>query len=131
MLVVALTVLAPVIGCDGSGCPCCELPRVAIDWIIEIDSEPVPDPITEYPIFIDVGVTVRSLENGAPAPDGLIVTLNVSPGSFVGGESEVERSLVDGGTAATLQVDAPGSYRLSVTIEGQVRTASVIINVGP
>jgi len=131
MLVAALTTLAPVIGCDRGGCRCCGVPRVTLDWIVEIDAAPVPDPITEYPILIGVNVRVRSLENDGPAPDGLIVNLSVSPGSFVGGESELERSLVNGRTSATIQVDAPGSYRFSVTVEGEGRTASVIINVDP
>jgi hypothetical protein len=100
------------------------------DWIVEIDSSPVPDPITEYPIFVDVSVEVRSLENGTPAPDGHIVTLKVSPGSFIGGVSEVERSLVGGGTSATIQADGPGSYRFSVTTEGGGRTSWIIIDIG-
>lgn len=131
MLVVAVTALAPAIGCDSGGCPCCDLPRAVHDWIIEIDSAPLPDPITEYPIFIDVSVVVRSLENGSLAPDGLLVTLTVSPGSFVGGGSEVERYLVDGGTSATLQADAPERYQLSVTVEGEGRTVWFVIDVGP
>lgn len=130
MVAAALTTLAPATGCDSGGCPCCDLPRASNDWIIEIDAGLVPDPVTEYPIFIDVDVEVRSLENGGPAPDGLVVTLTVSPGRFIGGGSEVERSLVEGGTSATIQADAPGSYRFSVTVEGQGRTAWIVINVG-
>jgi hypothetical protein len=129
-LVVAMATLAPVIGCDGGGCPCCDLPHVQNDWIIEIHSSPVPDPITEYPVLVDVRVEVRSLENGTPAPDGQIATLTVSPGSFIGGQSVVERSLADGGATATIQADAPGSYRLSVTVEGAARTAWILIDVG-
>jgi hypothetical protein len=131
MLVVASVALAPVVGCDSGGCPCCDLRRGVHDWIIEIDAAPVPDPINGYPVFIDVSVEVRSLENGSPAPDGLIVTLTVSPGSFVGGGSQVERSLVEGGTSATIEADAPGSYRLSVTEDGAGRTVWIIIDVGP
>jgi hypothetical protein len=101
------------------------------DWIIEIDAAPVPDPITGYPVFVGVGVEVRSLENGSPAPDGLVVTLTVSPGCFVGGESRIERPLVDGGTSATIRADAPASYRFSVTEEGAGRTAWIVIDVGP
>jgi hypothetical protein len=62
MLIPVLTTLAPVIGCDSDGCPCCDLPRITLDWIIEIDTAPVPDRITEYPILIGVSVDVRSLE---------------------------------------------------------------------
>jgi hypothetical protein len=131
MLVVASVVLAPVVGCDSGGCPCCDLPRGVHDWIIEIDAAPVPEPITAYPVFVDVGVEVRSLENGAPAPDGLVVTLTVSPGSFVGGESRIELSLVAGGTSATIRADAPGSYRFSATEESAGRTAWIVIDVGP
>lgn len=130
MLVVALSTLSPLIGCDGGGCPCCDLPRAVNDWIIEIDFAPIPNPITEYPIFINVSVEVRSLENGTPAPDGQVVILNVSPGSFISGESEVERSLVGGGTSATIRADGPGSYRFSVTAEGGGRTSWIIIDVG-
>jgi hypothetical protein len=65
------------------------------------------------------------------ASDGLTVTLTVSPGSFVGGESAIERSLMDGRTSATIQADAPGSYRLAVTVEDAGRTAWVTIDVGP
>ncbi|MEX1309729.1 MAG: hypothetical protein AB1Z65_04865 [Candidatus Sulfomarinibacteraceae bacterium] len=130
-LVAALATLAPAIGCDRGGCPCCDLPRGVHDWIIEIDAAPVPDPITGFPVFVDVSVEVRSLENGSPAPDGLVVTLTVSPGSFVGGGTQVERSLVDGGASATIRADAAGSYRLSVTEEGEGRTAWIVIDVGP
>jgi hypothetical protein len=131
MLVVASVVLVPLVGCDSGGCPCCDLPRGVHDWIIEIDAAPVPDPINGYPVFIDVSVEVRSVENGSPAPDGLIVTLTVSPGSFVGGGSQVERSLVDGGTSATIEAVAPGSYRLSVNEDGAGRTVWIVIDVGP
>lgn len=131
MLVLALTGLAPVVGCNGDGCPCCDLPRAVNDWIIEIDPAPIPDPITEYPIFIDVNVEVRSLENGTPASDGLIVTLTVSPGAFVGGGSEIQRSLLDGGTSATIQADGPGRYQLAVAVEDAGRTAWITIDVGP
>jgi hypothetical protein len=129
--VLALSLLVSLIGCDSGGCPCCDLPRAALDWIIEFELAPLPDPITEYPVFIDAGVEVRSLENGSPAPDGLIVTLTVSPGSFVGGGSEAARSLVAGRTSATIQVDTPGSYRFSATVEGQGRSAWIIIDIGP
>lgn len=130
MLILVLAAVAPGTGCDSDGCSCCDLPRGVNDWIIEIDAAPVPDPITGYPILIDVDVEVRSLENGTPAPDGLVVTLTVSPGSFVDGEPVVERFLVDGGTSATVQADAPGSYRVSVTVPGAERTAWITIDVG-
>jgi hypothetical protein len=130
VLALALTTLAPVVGCNGDGCPCCDLPRAVHDWIVEIHSAPMPDPITDYPIFIEVGVEVRSLENGTPAPDGLRVTLTVSPGAFVDGGSEIQRTLVDSGTSATIQADGPGSYQLAVTVEDAGRTAWITINVG-
>ncbi len=131
MLIVAVASLAPLIGCGGDDCPCCDLPRAVHDWIIEIDPAPIPVPITEYPIFIEVGIEVRSLENGTLASDGLTVTLTVSPGSFVGGGSEIERPLINGRTSATVQADAPGSYLLAVTVEDAGRTAWVTIDVGP
>ncbi len=114
-LLVALTALAPVTGCDDGGCPCCDLPRELNDW----------------PVFIEVAVEVRSLENGTPAPDGQTVTLTVSPGAFVGGGSEIVRALVDGRTTATIRAEAPGSYRFAVTVDGAVRTAWTLIDVGP
>ena len=131
LLFLAITTLIPVIGCGGDGCNYCDLPRAVHDWIIEIDPAPIPEPITGYPVFIDVDVEVRSLENGTPASDGLIVTLTVSPGAFVGGESEIQRFLVDGGTSATIQADGPGSYQLAVAVEDAGRTAWITINVGP
>jgi hypothetical protein len=130
-LLVALTALAPVTGCDDGGCPCCDLPRELNDWIIEIDPGPVPDPGNGFPVFIEVAVEVRSLENGTPAPDGQTVTLTVSPGAFVGGGSEIVRALVDGRTTATIRAEAPGSYRFAVTVDGAVRTAWTLIDVGP
>jgi len=129
-VVAAVATFASVIGCDGGGCPCCDLPRGVHDWMIEIHLAPIPDPITEVPVFIEFTVEVRSLENGTPAPDGLIVTLTVSPGSFVGGESEIERSLLNGGTSATIRADGPGTYRLAVTAGDDGRTAWATINVG-
>jgi len=74
--------------------------------------------------------TYEASKNGSPAPDGLIVDLRVSPGSFVGGESEIEQSLLNKRTSATIQISAPGSYWFSVTVKGEGRTASVLINVG-
>lgn len=117
-------------GCSDEDCGCCDLPAATRDWLIEITLGPIPDDIVAYPVFVDVWVKVRSLENGDPATDGLILTMTVSPGAFVGGGTTVERPLQRGGASATIRAEGPGSYRLTASMEGDARTVSTTFSIG-
>ncbi len=116
------------IGCD-DGCGC-DLPRIGRDWFIEIDLGSIPDNITEYPILVDVGVRVRSLENGDPPADGFVVALSISPGAFDNGLPEIELPLVNGRASATMRIGFAGVYELTVRPQGQETSTVTTFNVG-
>jgi len=115
-------------GCnDGRGC---DLPSGGRDWLILVELGHIPGHISEYPFFVNVHVEVRSLETGAAPPDGLVVALTISPGSFSNGQTEIELSLVNGRQSSTLKIDTAGSYELTATIEGDGRSAHTTFTVG-
>jgi len=115
-------------GCnDGSGC---DLPPGGRDWLIEVELGHIPSHISEYPFFVNVHLQVRSLETGNAPPDGLVVALTISPGSFSNGETEIQLPLVNGRQSSTLKIDTAGSYDLAATIEGDVRTVHASFTVG-
>lgn len=116
-------------GCnDGCGC---DLPTTGRDWRIEVTIGHIPSNIPEYPIFVDIHVQVWDLENGGVPPDGLMVALSISPGSFTDGQTEIELPLVNGRLSSTLLIDAAGDYELTVSIEGEGRVVHTNFNVGP
>jgi len=130
MLVILVCLSAGLLltGCnDGSGC---DLPSGLRDWLIEVDLGHFPNEITEYPIFVNFHLQVSSLETGQAPPDGLIVILSISPGSFLNGQAEIELPLVNGQLSSTLQIDSAGTYDLAVAIDGDARTVHTSFTVG-
>lgn len=119
-----------VVGCGGDGGCGCDLPCHTNDWHVDVTFGNVPDEIPSYPIFVDVTVNLLHLETGSAPPDGMMVTLSVSPGSFDNGLTEINQPLSNGRVSAVIQIDAPAAYRLTISIPGETRTVTVALNVG-
>jgi hypothetical protein len=116
-------------GCD-DGCECCNYPRQAHDWVVDVFVGSIPEPVPAYPFDLEVMVEVRSLENGNPAPDGVVVHLSISPGSFVSGESVLEVSTVSGRATAIVRIPEAGVYELSVRPGSDAQTVRTTFEVG-
>lgn len=99
-------------------------------WFIAIDVGRIPNGVTEYPILVDVEVEILNLDNGNPAADGSLVRLRVTPGSFDNDLPEIEKTLVDGQTTATLVISSPGSYDLEVEYPEGDSCATTCFSVG-
>lgn len=128
--VVSFAILMSLFGCGGDGGCGCDLPRRTNDWLIDIDFSHIPDVIAEYPIHVDITVHISHLENGGPAPDGLMVTLTIEPGSFDNGLTELRQPIAGGRVSTRAQIENPGNYTLTIEIPGESFSATATFSVG-
>jgi hypothetical protein len=117
------------VGCD-DGCECCDYPRRANDWYVEIIIGAIPDPVPGYPFDLRVIVEVWNAETGGRAPDGLIVDMSITPGSFVEGGAEIQVPLTSGRATAFVRIAEPGSYELSVRPDSDSQSVRTTFQIG-
>ncbi len=129
-VVVGFVMLVLLAGCGGDGGCGCDLPQRGRDWFIDITFSHIPDEIAEYPFFVNVGVQITNVETGSPAPDGLLVKLSISPGSFDNGQPEIQRTLINGRVSATVQADDAGVYELGILFVDESVTANKAFSIG-
>jgi len=130
IIVVCISAMLLANGCGGDGGCGCDLPRQTNDWLVDVTFGSVPNEIASYPIFVDVIVRFTHLETGDPPPDGMMVTLSISPGSFDNGVTEIDQPCTSGHVSAVITIDNPAVYSLGVSIRGEDRTVTATLDVG-
>ena len=124
-------VIVGIICVSAVGCSDNEVPNIIDDSFhfskmsMEIDTH-VPG---ELPLFVMITVELRGKISGSFPPDGELVVFESSGGSFENGQLQTNREMNDGTATASLQIETPGSYELTVSYETAQRTTMMSVSV--
>jgi hypothetical protein len=99
-------------------------------WQVVLEIGRIPNPVDEYPVFIEIEAQVINLTDGRRPSDGAILLFETSAGTYENGLNEIEIGMQDGVAGATLQVDQPGRYEVSAEYVEESTTVSTTIRVG-
>ena len=94
-------------------------------WLISVKVSDFSPSAQDFPIYIEIVAEVKGVISGILPPDDEPMVFTTSNGQFENGQSQIEKLTIDGSAAATLRVEDPGSYKVSVLFESN--EASFII----
>jgi len=99
-------------------------------WQLTVNVGEYPAGTIVYPVHMEIGAHLMSLDSGVDAPDGTLLTFAISQGSFENGMTEIQKTTLNGRAVSNLQADSPGTYELSISYEGQTNPVVSTFTLG-
>jgi len=127
---IALCVGYSILLLGGCGDDALDYPAGDGGWQLFLKIGDIPRTFVEYPLLIDLKGELVNLDSGTFAADGTVIVFGTSGGSFGNGLAEIEKTTSGGVATASLQVQKPGTYEVSVEYPELMVGTTVTFTVG-